>query len=216
MASECPFIVIDELDDYDDEDEFIKKPRTENFNGNHATSSNTQNFNDVNSDSESEDSDLDEIQIAKDDKENEQNEDVVFIDVKGEEFSTKFPIKTKNVHIWRFHVIFITGDKNNEHEASSVFDFSSLSTQFQEIDSKSNTFQSAPIKTPAPAMTNHRSNSNQASSQNFSFNKSIMSTGWETTSPRHDVKMTNGNSEHPPTTPTRRSSWVYIWLNMYF
>ena len=87
MASECPFIVIDELDDYDDEDDviFIKKPRTEHLNGTDETSSNAQNVNDTNSDSESEDSVLDEIQKAKDDDvNNEHNEDVVFIDVKGD------------------------------------------------------------------------------------------------------------------------------------
>ena len=37
-----------------------------------------------------------------------------------------------------------------------------------------------------------------------------MSTGWETTSPRHEAKMTNGNSDHSSTTTTRRSSYVFI------
>jgi len=92
-------------------------------------------------------------------------------------------------------------------------------TPFQEHDDKTNqrefqehdkTNQSAPIKTSAPIQpkNNHCSNSNQGSSQNnFSLNnKSIMSTGWETTSPRHEAKMTNGNSDHSSTTTTRRSS----------
>ena len=102
--------------------------------------------------------------------------------------------------LWRFHVKnFITGE-------------------FQEHDK---TNQSAPIKTSAPIQpkNNHCSNSNQGSSQNnFSLNnKSIMSTGWETTSPRHEAKKTNGNSEHSSNTSTtttssstRRSSYVFI------
>ena len=92
MASECPFIVIDELDDYDDEDDFIKKPRTEIFN---ASVNNVQNgnFREIdfteknnnttnNTDSESEDSDVDDIQKVMNEGELKE-EDVVFIDVKG-------------------------------------------------------------------------------------------------------------------------------------
>ena len=96
MASECPFIVIDELDDYDDEDDFIKKPRTEIFNATHQTSVNNVqngNFREIdfteknnnttnNTDSESEDSDVDDIQKVMNEGEVKE-EDVVFIDVKG-------------------------------------------------------------------------------------------------------------------------------------
>ena len=96
MASECPFIVIDELDDYDDEDDFIKKPRTEIFNATHQTSVNNVqngNFQEIdfteknnnttnNTDSESEDSDVDDIQKVMNEGEVKE-EDVVFIDVKG-------------------------------------------------------------------------------------------------------------------------------------
>ena len=112
--------------------------------------------------------------------------------IKVYNFLQKFPFK-KNLMTISVHVKnFITGE-------------------FQEHDK---TNQSAPIKTSAPIQpkNNHCSNSNQGSSQNnFSLNnKSIMSTGWETTSPRHEAKMTNGNSDHSSTTTTRRSSYVFI------
>ena len=96
MASECPFIVIDELDDYDDEDDFIKRPRTEILNATHQTSVNNVqngNFREIdfteknnntanNTDSESKDSYVDDIQKVMNEGEVKE-EDVVFIDVKG-------------------------------------------------------------------------------------------------------------------------------------